>query len=53
MSKPRTGTIYVEPHTHFYRRGVGYVSGTRYVGEIQIHNKRYRKRSANYDTDAL
>ena len=46
----RTGTIYIEPHTHYYRRGVGYVSGTRYVGEIMVHGRRYRKRSANFDT---
>ncbi len=26
MGAVRTGTIYNEPHTHFYRRGVGYVS---------------------------
>lgn len=49
MGAVRTGTICNEPHTHFYRRGVGYVSGTRWVGEITIHGKRYRKRSAYRD----
>lgn len=49
MGRHRTGTIYVEPHVHRYVKGVGYVSGVRWVGEITVHVKRYRKRSAYLD----
>lgn len=44
--RKRTGTIYIESHVRRYVRGVGLVSGHRYVGEITVDGKRYRKRSA-------
>lgn len=58
------GSIWKEPHVHGRRRsdsgnrcsskfvrGVGYVRiyGYRWVGQFTYHQKRYRKKSANFD----
>lgn len=52
LKRKRRGCIYSEEQRNLgrasFRRGVGYVSRTRWVAEISIFGKRHRFRSTNY-----